>query len=386
MKGNIGMGKFRCISIVWILMMGGFTGTLNIIPIIVTGYTHHDPIFVDGNSNFTSLASGEGWPGDGSEENPYIIQNYEIMGGNGHCIEIRNSTMSFVIKDSQIFDGMGGIYLFNTTNGEIKGCEIQNNQVGIFLEKSKEITVKKNILTSNFDGIYLFNSKQNIIENNNASQNFGEGVSLIISRENQISQNKFFDNQYALGLVQSNENIISYNTVSDNVGGIQIQNSHKNEVNWNSFSMNNIGVYIFNNCTENVISYNVISNNLGIGIILSKIKNNTFHHNNVINNLDQLQVTFSFNIWNDNNQMGNFWSDYTGSDENKDGIGDTNLPHQNVDNYPLMKPVEIVNDSKEEVSLLFYEPWSIILIMVIVAFILISFLGYKLGKRKKGTK
>jgi hypothetical protein len=41
------------------------------------------------------------------------------------------------------------------------------------------------------------------------------------------------------------------------------------------------------------------------------------------------------NTW-DNGCEGNYWSSYSGSDLNGDGIGDTNLPGEGVDNYPLM--------------------------------------------------
>ena len=50
-------------------------------------------------------------------------------------------------------------------------------------------------------------------------------------------------------------------------------------------------------------------------------------------------VRYSICQW-DNGKEGNYWSNYTGADANRDGIGDT--PHvineKNTDNYPLMNP------------------------------------------------
>lgn len=45
----------------------------------------------------------------------------------------------------------------------------------------------------------------------------------------------------------------------------------------------------------------------------------------------------SVNIW-DNGTTGNYWSNYNGTDNNGDGIGDTPyvIDHNNQDNYPLM--------------------------------------------------
>lgn len=58
------------------------------------------------------------------------------------------------------------------------------------------------------------------------------------------------------------------------------------------------------------------------------------------------------NTW-DNGSEGNFWSNYNGSDFDGDGIGDTYLPWEGVDHYPLMNrywnPADINHDLEVDI-------------------------------------
>jgi hypothetical protein len=76
---------------------------------------------------------------------------------------------------------------------------------------------------------------------------------------------------------------------------------------------------------------------------------NSFSHNNFINNTNQVELTESLsNIWDDGYPSGgNYWSNYSGVDEKSgpdqnlpgsDGIGDTPyvIDENNTDHYPLM--------------------------------------------------
>ena len=119
-------------------------------------------------------------------------------------------------------------------------------------------------------------------------------------------------------------------------------------------------MYLFRS-TNNRISNNTISQNrFGIGLYYSS--NNTFYHNNLIDNEEQVEhlgVPPPLNTW-DNGYEGNYWSDYTGVDNDGDEIGDTPyvIDPGNQDNYPLINPVIIPE----------FPAWtSIILILVLLA-------------------
>jgi nitrous oxidase accessory protein NosD len=79
--------------------------------------------------------------------------------------------------------------------------------------------------------------------------------------------------------------------------------------------------------------------------------NNIVYHNNFIGNAKQVaggpepiwsggsEVRYSICQW-DNGGKGNFWSDYNGTDANRDSIGDTPyvVNEKNTDNFPLVNP------------------------------------------------
>jgi len=55
-------------------MDAGITGLKQLI-----AYNTHDPIVIANDSDFIDQATTEGWFGDGSEGNPYLIEDLEIL-------------------------------------------------------------------------------------------------------------------------------------------------------------------------------------------------------------------------------------------------------------------------------------------------------------------
>ena len=79
------MKKITDSVIILLLVSSSFAGTFIIIfPPQVGAYTLHDPIKIEGDEDFAAQAASEGWPGDGSEENPYVIEGYEITLDDGY--------------------------------------------------------------------------------------------------------------------------------------------------------------------------------------------------------------------------------------------------------------------------------------------------------------
>ncbi len=172
------------------------------------GYIIRAPISIDGNDDFAAQATAEGWTGAGTEEDPYIIQGYEIDGsGYGYGIYIGNTTGYFVIKDCYIHnvsDGYGSIYfdnqgimLYSVQNGEIYGNIFYEVRKGIELRKSQNNIIGNNTITVGYDrwGIYLISSSDhNLISNNtiqgqSTNQDGLVGITLALSNHNRIIGN-----------------------------------------------------------------------------------------------------------------------------------------------------------------------------------------------------
>jgi parallel beta-helix repeat protein len=109
---------------------------------------------------------------------------------------------------------------------------------------------------------------------------------------------------------------------------------------------------------NSIVDYNSISastdRQYGQGVdIGSMATNNLFYQNNFVNNYMNLMYSWNpqmnnINHW-DNGAVGNYWSDYNGTDADGDGVGDTpyDVYYKNVDRYPLMTPFKIENDNTE---------------------------------------
>ena len=103
-----------------------------------SAYTPHDPIVIRNDRDFHDQAEDEDWPGNGTQEDPYIIEGYEItleagMWGGIRGIDIRFSDVYFKINNTKIVGDsrLTSIFLNNARNGIVENCIIENGSPGI---------------------------------------------------------------------------------------------------------------------------------------------------------------------------------------------------------------------------------------------------------------
>ncbi|MEM2508581.1 MAG: right-handed parallel beta-helix repeat-containing protein [Candidatus Thermoplasmatota archaeon] len=177
--------------------------------VILINASAHAPIHINGNADFANQAGSEGWPGDGSQKNPYIIQNYEINALSEDGIRIENTSVYFIIRNCKIYNGRYGIYFKNVTNGIVENVNCYENLGGIGFNSSIGDQIKNsNFYENHYYGIYFYNSSGNSIFNCNAYRNENYGIALDNSLNNIIKNCNFYENSDGMILWFSNKNTI----------------------------------------------------------------------------------------------------------------------------------------------------------------------------------
>ncbi|MHA1170415.1 MAG: right-handed parallel beta-helix repeat-containing protein [Candidatus Hodarchaeales archaeon] len=337
-----------------------------VVPLLVD----HSPITIDGNDDFYDQAVIEGWSGNGSANNPFIIDSYRIDnsdwdGLTRSCIEIKNTDLHFVISNCSISRARGyGILIITSRNGILTGNNVSNNgKNGIWLSDCRDTVIHSNIISSSGrEGIRLLYCVNVNLSSNIVVSSGIEGISVSGSRFITVSGNNITNNALGISIDVADNNSIIGNMITQNTGGEGL-----------FFLACGINIYASDN---NTVSYNSVSGNDGYGIAIINSHNNTIYYNNFISNhdgdvqaFDSEYTPMSFrvcssinNIQEENsntqrfqqnsNFSHNYWNDWTSPDENNDGIVD--IPYvidgfyiSSEDRYPLVNPVILTTESNQ---------------------------------------
>jgi len=344
-------------------VINGIGGAIDHFPIWF--FYNLNPIFIDddatgvGAHNWTWAANQPWCEGSGTWNDPYIISDVIIDGqGTDNCIEIQNSNVPFIIRNSTLYNaspldykaaihldhvnnslilenncsnnGHIGIILYeNCNNNIIKGNimhENQNAAISIRVSSENNIIIDNWIANSsgNF-AIYLLNSNYNTFSNNTI-QGCLTGIRIHATEHTTVMGNIFESNQIGISLKHGHYSIITNNIIRDSWNfGIRSEQTAFCEIHDNLiYNTTYDGIRLLDNCRYNEIYSNEIqkSSRYGVNLDDTNVHNNTIYRNYLVDNDQNAYDDGTDNYW-DNGFIGNYWDDYTGSDSDLDGIGDT---------------------------------------------------------------
>jgi parallel beta-helix repeat protein len=199
------------------------------IKVAVMPKTLHNPIYIENNDSF-NINNGV-VAGAGTEDDPYIIENWAIVSSTTDGISVKNTTAYFTIRNCLIENGgkhYFGIWLEDVVNGRVKNCVSENSIYGIYLEVSPENNIiTNNTCSNNYHGIYLSFSSKNVVTNNACSNNVWYGIALYpYTSNNIVDNNTCSNNLYGIYIdYYSDNNTLDNNTCSNNFRGIYIESS-----------------------------------------------------------------------------------------------------------------------------------------------------------------
>lgn len=367
---------------------------------------------IDNNHSF--LVSGN--------ELSYFINDVE----NSNTVETKPMCYWVNVSSKTVPSNAGCVVLINCTDITVKDTVLLHQYNGITFAYTHNSTVTNNTITNSGTGIKFQASSGNTIQNNKitgANGIISDGNGTIITN-NTITEEKDNYNKIGISVTGSyqsiTQNIINrrsgdaiscngyYNNVTSNIltetEGVSIQgcfnNVYGNTITGGGLSVssdnniiakNNVSGYILVTSSLNLIRDNNVSRQIRLngnnntlygnslqGVVMGNrvtdASNNLFYRNSFHFSYND-EGHRLFTIWEgvegtefiDNGVEGNYWSDYNGTDDNGDGIGDTpykiyakdsinyyNIAEFNIadlmliDNYPLMAPIRTFDAGKWE--------------------------------------
>ena len=258
----------------------------------------------------------------------------------------------FVIENNIFKHVFFGILIEKSKNGRVQGNVLTseaksqaNSGNGIHLWHCSKMTVANNELSGLRDGIYFEFVKKSEVFGNKSEGNLRYGLHFMFSNENAYYNNIFKNNGAGVAIMFSKFVKMHDNRFEHNWGtasyGLLLKEIYDAEIINNVFDQNTIGISVDGSTRINYKN-NTFSRNGWAVTIIGACYENIFSRNNFLNNA--LDLSYNSKI-NTNKFDNNYWSEYTGYDLDKNGVGD--IPYRPVKLFSY-----IVHNTPETIILL----------------------------------
>ena len=289
--------------------------------------------------------------------NDVIIEGLQIQNVGTSYIEDRagiriKKSKNFIVRNNKLINTFFGIYLEHAKDGIISGNEVFGNAVeenssgnAIHLWYCKNIEVVNNHSKNHRDGIYFEFVDSSIVRHNISEKNLRYGLHFMFSNNDNYDNNIFRNNGAGVAVMFSKKINMWENTFEYNWGrasyGLLLKEIYDAEITNNIFRENTIGIFVEGSTRINYIDNDFLQNGWAMKISGGCLDNNITKNNFISNSFD-----LSINSQLNNNKFdGNYWSEYSGYDLNKDNIGDIPFRPVKLFNY-------VVNQTPEAMVLL----------------------------------
>lgn len=293
-----------------------------------------DVIEIRSDSELASLIINNSWSGNGSEVNPYIIENLTIDAeGADHCMSIMNTTSYLVIRNCTftnataryaLKDEIGrGVIIENSKNIDLDTIQISHCSIGLVVSNSSWINVS--ILESRYNNHSVrINSSSSYVKIISSSFNPEEvGLRVSSSSNIRIEDCDVTSAQCGIEIIDSRICYLYWNSIErSEQWGIKVEGSYDQGIIGNHlyFTGNGIKVegcrnsYIVNNDVRGTPSD--INGLQGIGSLIDRSEDILLQYNDYYYLNNSIQVINCSEIEIDHNDMRNSYQHQVLKDSN----------------------------------------------------------------------
>lgn len=219
-----------------------------------------------------------------------------------------------------------GVVAFNEISGQASTEERAGN--GVHMWHCSKMAVHHNSLHNLRDGIYFEFVDNSDISQNQSFDNLRYGLHFMFSNHDRYHRNRFENNGAGVAVMFSKFIEMSRNEFVENWGassyGLLLKEIYDAQVVDNLFRQNSTAIHADGSTRIQYIGNRFLSNGWAVKVAGACYGNN-FHNNRFEHNTFDLSYAGRLN---DNLFDGNYWSDYTGYDLDRDGVGD--VPYRPV--------------------------------------------------------
>ena len=255
----------------------------------------------------------------------------------------------FSIRNNRLLNTFFGIYLAYCKEGEIlnnvvagEAKQEMSSGNAIHLWYCQKVRIENNKVRRHRDGIYFEFVDDSHIKDNLSEDNLRYGLHFMFSNRDDYFHNTFKRNGAGVAVMFSKKINMWENTFAHNWGraayGLLLKEIYDAEIKNNTFIENTIGIYVEGSTRVNYQRNQFERNGWAIKISGGCL-DNTVSANNFIANTFDLSIASQVN---NNSFDGNFWSDYSGYDLNRDGIGDVPYRPVKLFNYVVHQTPEAI--------------------------------------------